>query len=107
MHDWIERHNRYSTAEAEHACTDFGKQASDWSGVFSFGDGARRRRALKQLFASLPLRPMLRFIYMYFFRLGFLDGRAGFTYCRLLCIYEYFTVLKIREHRRLRRGLPL
>ena len=34
---------------------------------------------------------------MYFFRMGFLDGRAGLTYCRLLAFYEYLTVLKIRE----------
>jgi glycosyltransferase involved in cell wall biosynthesis len=105
--DWVERHNRYSTAEADHACTDSARGAIDWSGAFAFADGARRRRALKQLFASLPFRPTLRFIYMYLLRLGFLDGRAGFTYCRLLCFYEYFIVLKIREHRRLRRGLPL
>ena len=107
IYDWIERHNRYSTAEAEQALTGSAREALDWPGAFSFADGARRRRALKQLFALLPFRPMLRFIYMYLLRLGFLDGRAGFTYCRLLCFYEYFIVLKIREHRRLRRGLPL
>lgn len=28
---------------------------------------------------------------------GFLDGRAGLTYCRLLAIYEYLIVLKTRE----------
>ena len=107
MYDWIERHNRYSTAEAIHYSAGSGTKSIDWSGVFSVSDGARRRRALKQLFASLPFRPTLRFIYMYVFRLGFLDGRAGFTYCRLLRIYEYFTVLKIREHRRIQSDLPL
>jgi len=44
---------------------------------------------------------------MYFFRLGVLDGRPGFTYCRLLANYEYMTVLKIHELRRRKDGLPL
>ena len=82
IYDWIERHNRYSTAEAEQALTGSAREALDWSGAFSFADGARRRRALKQLFAWLPFRPTLRFIYMYLFRLGFLDGRAGTSTCR-------------------------
>jgi hypothetical protein len=34
---------------------------------------------------------------MYVMRLGFLDGRAGFVYCRLLAMYEYWIVLKMRE----------
>jgi hypothetical protein len=36
-----------------------------------------RRRALKKLFYYLPFRPMLMFLYLYIFRLGFLEGRAG------------------------------
>lgn len=102
--DWIERHNRYSTAEAAHFLDNAGNQAIDWPGIFAFGDALRRRRAIKIFFSFLPCRPALRFLYMFFFRLGFLDGRAGFTYCRLLAIYEYFTVLKIRELRRKAKG---
>ena len=44
---------------------------------------------------------------MYFVRLGFLDGRPGFTYCRLLADYEYMTVLKIHELRWRKNRLPL
>jgi hypothetical protein len=32
-------------------------------------------------------------------RRGFLDGRAGWTYCRLLATYEYWIVLKARQLR--------
>ena len=53
----------------------------------------------------LPLRPTLRFLYMYVFRLGFLDGWAGWTYCRMLAIYEYLIVLHIREIERRTKGL--
>ena len=33
-------------------------------------------------------------------RLGFLDGLPGYHYCRLLAIYEYMIVLKMKEIRR-------
>ncbi len=95
--DWIERHNRYSTDEAE-----FEMQASSGGNLwirdlFMFSDRTRRRRALKLLAARLPCRPLLRFIYMYVLRLGFLDGRPGLIYCRLLAMYEYWIALKVRE----------
>ena len=105
--DWIERHNRYSTAEAAHFLEGARNRATDWPGLFTFTNPTRRRRALKDLFAVFPCRPALRFLYMYFFRRGFLDGRAGFTYCRLLAMYEYLTVIKIREMQRRQKGLPL
>lgn len=105
--DWIERHNRYSTAEAAHFLESADNRAADWPGIFAFTNPTRRRRALKDLFAVFPCRPALRFFYMYFLRLGFLDGQAGFTYCRLLAMYEQMTVLKIRELRRRQKGLSL
>ena len=105
--DWIERHNRYSTAEAEQFLADAGDRKIDWAGVAALADGPRRKRALKQLFSFLPCRPAMRFFYMYFFRLGFLDGRAGLTYCRLLQRYESMTVAKIRELQRRRRRVVI
>jgi glycosyltransferase involved in cell wall biosynthesis len=107
VQDWIDRHNRYSTVEAAHFLENAGNQAIDWPGIFVFGDATRSHRTLKNLFCYFPCRPALRFFYMFFFRLGFLDGRAGFTYCRLLAIYEYFTILKIRELRRRKNGLDI
>jgi hypothetical protein len=49
---------------------------------------------------QLPARPLLRFIYMYILRGGFLDGSTGFTYCRLLYYYELMIILKIKEQDR-------
>jgi hypothetical protein len=72
-----------------------------------YREPARRRRALKQLAYRLPCRPVLVFCYLYFVRLGFLDGTAGLAYCRLRMIYEYMIDLKIRELRRRREGLPV
>ena len=76
----------------------------DWAGVFAFGDPVRRRRALKSLSFRLPFRSLLRFFYMYFLRLGFLDGWPGLRYCRLLAWYESMIVQKVEELRRQARS---
>ncbi len=48
---------------------------------------------------SLSLRPVMNFFYRYFFRLGFLDGSAGFYYCLNHALwYESLVAIKIIEH---------
>ena len=78
----------------------------DWRGLFST-DPVRRRRALKEVSFRLPLRPCVKFFYMYFLRRGFWDGFPGLTYCTLQAIYEYMISLKVKELRRRSRGLPM
>lgn len=70
-------------------------------------DPFQRRLALKRLSVRMPLRPWLKFAYMYFWRGGFLDGSAGLTFCALQAIYEYMIELKEKELRRRGRGLPV
>ena len=96
MADWLERHNRYSSDEAVKGIELLWQGSGAMADLFS-RDPSSRRRALKRLSVRLPFRPALRFIYMYFLRLGFLDGRPGFIYCRLLAMYECWIVLKMRE----------
>lgn len=100
--DWFAKHNRYSTVEAEATIADLGTGAVDWGGLVS-RDSYRRRQALRGLARRMPMRPTLKFCYMYFLKLGFLDGRAGFTYCRLQAMYEAMIALKVREIRRRER----
>ena len=96
LHDWVQKHNRYSTDEAL-LLLAANREPLDWRGIFSTSDPTRRRRSLKRLFLRLPGRPWLRFIYMYFIRRGFLDGMAGYHYCRLLAFYELLILLKEKE----------
>lgn len=105
LHAWFEKHNRYSSVEADLAtqAADLGVQ---WRGLLS-RDGADRRAAIKSLASGLPFRPTQRFLYMYVLRGGFLDGWAGFAYCRMLATYELMIALKTRERRRRARGLPV
>jgi glycosyltransferase involved in cell wall biosynthesis len=96
---WWEKHNRYSTDEARHYVEQGIVEPIDWPAILSLSDPTRRHRALKQIFFRLPFRPTLRFLYMYLLKLGFLDGRPGLTYCRLIGMHEYIIVLKTRECR--------
>ncbi len=97
LSDWVDKHNRYASAEAREAVRLLASGGGlDWTGLVA-REPTRRRRALKALSIRLPFRPLLRFLYMYLLRRGFLDGHAGLTYCRLLAIYEYLIVLKTRE----------
>jgi glycosyltransferase involved in cell wall biosynthesis len=103
MTQWIAKHIDYALLEAREVVSRSGFE--DFWGAFSVGDPVRRRKSLKALSYRLPFRPLMRFVYMYVFRRGFLDGYAGFTYCRLLSMYEFMIDLNRREIRRARRGL--
>jgi glycosyltransferase involved in cell wall biosynthesis len=106
LNAWFEKHNRYSWHEARESRKSLAAERVDW-GALLFTTGAERRRALKTLSFRLPCRPLLRFLYMYLLRGGFLDGRAGFIYCRLLMTYETMIVAKMIEIQRRDKGLPL
>ena len=59
-----------------------------------FGTDEQRKRWLKLRYINLPLflRPCLNFIYRYFFRLGFLDGRQGLIWHFLQGFWYRFLV---------------
>ena len=105
LHEWFAKHNRYSSDEAAEALRQSGGDI-DWRALAS-ADQTERRRALKALATRMPMRPALRFAYMYVLRRGFLDGRAGLNYCRLLATYEAMTVAKERELRLRQHGVVI
>ncbi len=96
IREWIERHNRYSTYEANETVKALKDSPVKLGNLFS-SDRNTRRLELKNISFRMPFRPLLKFLYMYIVGLGFLDGRAGWTYCRLQAMYEYMIVLKVRE----------
>ena len=99
LEEWIEKHNRYSTLEARQV---FESQRSARDADDSpFGNAVERRRFFKsKVYPKLPLKWIGRFVWMYFLRLGFLDGRPGLHYCLLVCSYDLFTSLKLAELKR-------
>jgi len=102
---WCERHNRYSTMEALEQVNRQKHPIASWE-IFST-DPVARRRALKQFAYRLPMRPQLIFLYLYFFRLGILDGRAGLHFSRMRATYERLIDLKVIELKRRQLGLPV
>jgi len=100
LYHWLARHNRYSNWEARvyyNLLTGMGEQGT--IGANLFGDAVQRKRFLKTIWVRLPFKPLLRFLLFYVFQLGFLDGRAGYIYARLLSQYEYQIGVKLYELR--------
>jgi glycosyltransferase involved in cell wall biosynthesis len=94
---WIDKHNRYSSDEATETLHQLETGDINWHDLLWGKTEVERRRALKNLSLRLPLRPVLRFFYMYFGLGGCLDGAAGFHWCLLQAFYEYLILLKVWE----------
>lgn len=90
---FVEKHNRYSNWEARVAADE--RLARSSGGLRS--ETASRRRKLKLLSHRLPFRPLLRFLYVYVWQKGFLDGREGYYFARLHAVYELLSVAKTYE----------
>ena len=97
---WVEKHNVYSTMEAELIARSRGLQRPSLRAALSDPDFHTRRVHQKAFFYRLPARPLLKWIYMMFVRRAILDGSAGVTYATLQAFYEYLIVLKTKELRR-------
>jgi glycosyltransferase involved in cell wall biosynthesis len=95
---WINKHNAYSTLEARQII-DARRSHSQFSlrKAFIAQNFHERRFHQKELFYRMPLRPLIKFLFLYVYKRGFLDGRAGTTYALLQAIYDYMIVIKVRE----------
>ncbi|BAY78535.1 glycosyl transferase family protein [Nostoc linckia NIES-25] len=100
LYHWLERHNRYSNWEARVYYNILtGQDDSGTIGANLFGDAVQRKRFLKKVWVHLPFKPFLRFVLFYIIQRGFLDGKAGYIYARLLSQYEYQIGVKLYELR--------
>lgn len=95
---WFSRHNSYSTLEAIQIMQNrASNEHFSFPAAFLERDFNRRRFHQKELFYRLPARPLIKFFLLYVCKLGFLDGRPGFTYALLQAIYETLILLKVHE----------
>ncbi len=107
IRQWIDRHNRYSTWEAAF----YDKLLKGELPEVKFAgpiwkQGPRRTRLLRKIWIHLPLRSFLRFILVYVFLLGFLDGRQGYIFACLISQYEYQIGVKLYELRKFGSASP-
>jgi glycosyltransferase involved in cell wall biosynthesis len=90
---FIEKHNRYSNWEARVAIDNMlsGTHSELQHGAVGL------KRNLKQLSKYLPFRPLLRFLYVYIWQKGFLDGIEGYYFACLHGVYEFLSIAKTYE----------
>ncbi|MGF1520708.1 MAG: glycosyltransferase family 2 protein [Leptolyngbyaceae cyanobacterium] len=102
LYHWLARHNRYSNWEARVYYNILeGLDEDGTVGGDLFGEPVQRTRWFKHKWVKfVPFKPFARFVLFYFIRLGFLDGRAGYIYGRLLSQYEYQIGVKLYELRK-------
>ncbi|MPQ97922.1 glycosyltransferase [Modestobacter sp. I12A-02628] len=89
LYDYFSRQNRYTDWEA-------------WVLEAADADAIHTRSPRGRLAAGLPCKPFIFFLYAYFMRSGFRDGREGFDYALAHSLYYWQVSLKRRELRRLR-----
>ena len=79
---WIRKHERYARGLAEEEFRRRDGHSSSAIRAAWFGNPDERTAAVKKLWMRLPLyvRPFFYFLYRYFLRLGFLDGKQGFIF---------------------------
>lgn len=100
--EWLARHEKYAQNEVE-LLLRLQREPVAWAALWG-RDPVARRRALKQIGARLPCRPLARFLYMYVWRRGFLDGRAGWDFCRLRWRHERNVARQLAAARRCGRS---
>jgi glycosyltransferase involved in cell wall biosynthesis len=95
---WIDKHNRYSTLEAQQILKLKRENIFfELRKILSSKDFNERRYYQKQLYYRLPFRPIIKLFYLIFFRGAFWDGKAGIIYSLLLTFYEYMIMIKVYE----------
>lgn len=92
--NWIAKHNGYSTSEAK----DRIEKIPPFQNCFS-KNSSIRNPALKSWLSKFPGWPFLRFCHGYVFKLGFLEGKAGFVYCINMAYYEFLIQIKMQEYK--------
>lgn len=94
LHEWIDKHNKYSVRE----CQDYFERNSKNEGQLKgkiVGNQRQRKRFLKNgIYYNLPMfwRAWVYYIYRYYLRLGFLDGKEGKIFCFLQAYWYRFLV---------------
>ncbi|MDA8239919.1 MAG: glycosyltransferase family 2 protein [Nitrospiraceae bacterium] len=84
-----QKHIRYAELEAKEMFKAMNGTVTAGLKPSFFGNSLERRRAIKErVWPYLPARWLFRFVYMYFIKLGFLDGTAGLDMCIFMARYE-------------------
>jgi len=92
--DWIDKHNLYANYEAKELL-DFRMNKENVLQVkFGSTQSERKNWIRYKIWNKLPtsFMPFCYFTYRYFFKLGFLDGKAGFIFHFLQCFWFWLLI---------------
>lgn len=94
---WITKHNRYSDLVAHEEVERLQQLRTQTIKPSFWGTPDERTAWLKRLWWKMPRysRPIIYFVYRYFFRFGFLDGRTG-TIFHFLQAYWFRLIVDIK-----------
>jgi glycosyltransferase involved in cell wall biosynthesis len=96
LESFFSKFNRYSTYQANYMKKfSASKSNIEWKKFLTHYIYAKS--IIKDYWYFIPLAPIFRFAYMYFFRLGFLDGRYGFLIATLYAFQDYVSKTKYLE----------
>ncbi len=93
---WIAKQNEFSTWNVARRFRQLQEPLPSISWLIS-RDPVRCRKLLKAIFIRLPFRPSFMFLYLYFLKLGILDGKAGYFFCKLRAMHELNISAKMFE----------
>ncbi len=96
IEECVRKFNRYSGWDAKERRKPRREQDDQ---AVPVGLSGRLRTALRRLYDRSPGKPWILFVYMYLFKRGFLDGRAGWVTCGLWAFREFITEAKVWEAR--------
>lgn len=98
INEWIIKHNKYASLEAEELANFRNSKTSDLNNDFAkyWSSQAQRKRWIREKVWNplLPplVRPFIYFFYRYIIRLGFLDGKQGLIYHFLQGLWFQFII---------------
>jgi len=101
MDDWLERHIRYASWEAEQIIAYLNTRNKETIGT-------KRGLRLRILSSRVwPARPLMRFVQKYVAQGGFREGWQGLLFALMMAMYDLITVVKVIEKKRQRAGKVL
>lgn len=93
---YFKKFNNYTSYEAQEMYKNlYNEKKISWRQFFT--NYLVAKSTIKRFWVRIPGSPMLRFIYMYFLRLGFLDGREGFIIARFYAFSDYVSKVKLKQ----------
>jgi glycosyltransferase involved in cell wall biosynthesis len=100
LEQFFEKFNRYSTWHANYMFRVYKNGMTKISWTEFMTNPYYAKAIVKDLWTFIPFTPLIRFLYMYILRLGFLDGRHGFMIAFFYAFQDYVAKTKYLEMRK-------